>query len=167
MTQAWTVERLGPSDLGSARELMGVFADAFEDPATYLASPCPDDVLLGRLARSDIVVLVVRDVAGTVVGGLVAYLLEKLEQARAELYIYDLAISKPHRRRGVARSLICDLQARATALGAWVVYVQADPEDAPAVALYSALGVRERVFHFDFAVSARGARGSRPWIAGV
>jgi aminoglycoside 3-N-acetyltransferase I len=32
-----------------------------------------------------------------------------------------------------------------------VIFVQADPGDAPAVALYSKLGAREDVLHFDIA----------------
>ncbi|ALO45787.1 Gentamicin 3'-N-acetyltransferase [Pseudohongiella spirulinae] len=37
--------------------------------------------------------------------------------------------------------------------GAWVVYVQADYGDEPAVALYTKLGTREDVMHFDIAVA--------------
>jgi hypothetical protein len=33
--------------------------------------------------------------------------------------------------------------------GAWVIYVQADYGDDPAIALYTKLGVREDVMHFD------------------
>jgi aminoglycoside 3-N-acetyltransferase I len=36
--------------------------------------------------------------------------------------------------------------------GAWVIYVQADYEDGPAIALYESLGVREEVLHFDIGV---------------
>jgi aminoglycoside 3-N-acetyltransferase I len=35
---------------------------------------------------------------------------------------------------------------------AWVIFVQADPPDVPAVALYDKLGTREEVFHFDISV---------------
>jgi len=34
-----------------------------------------------------------------------------------------------------------------------MVFVQADPPDAPAVALYDKLGTREEVLHFDISVS--------------
>ncbi len=56
------------------------------------------------------------------------------------------------RRRGIATRLIDALRALARDRGAWVVYVQADPPDAPAMALYSKLGTREDVCHFDIAV---------------
>jgi aminoglycoside 3-N-acetyltransferase I len=36
--------------------------------------------------------------------------------------------------------------------GVWVIYVQADYGDAPAIALYDKLGAREDVMHFDIDV---------------
>ena len=83
---------------------------------------------------------------------LAAYELKKFEQERSEIYIYDLAVAAGHRRRGVATALIRELQRIGTERGAYVIFVQADPPDAPAVALYSKLGVREDVLHFDIPV---------------
>ena len=53
----------------------------------------------------------------------------------------------------MATALIEALKPIARDKGAWVIYVQADPPDAPAVALYDKLGVREEVYHFDISVS--------------
>ncbi len=53
------------------------------------------------------------------------------------------------RRQGVATALIRALQGIAHERGAYVVYVQADLTDPPAIALYTKLGVREDVLHFD------------------
>ncbi|HBS15377.1 MAG TPA: AAC(3)-I family aminoglycoside 3-N-acetyltransferase, partial [Alcanivorax sp.] len=36
--------------------------------------------------------------------------------------------------------------------GAWAIFVQADHGDDPAIALYTGLGVREDVLHFDIEV---------------
>ena len=84
-----------------------------------------------------------------------AYDLQKFEQQRSEIYIYDLAVAATHRRRGIATALINALRAIGAARGAWVIYVQADTgdDDAPAIALYESLGVRENVLHFDIAVT--------------
>jgi aminoglycoside 3-N-acetyltransferase I len=87
-----------------------------------------------------------------VVGGLVAYQLDKLESARSEIYIYDLAVAEAHRRRGIATALIERLQAIASERGAWVIFVQGDYGDDPAIALYEKLGTREDVMHFDIDV---------------
>ena len=89
---------------------------------------------------------------GVVVGGLAAYVLPKFERARSEVYLYDLAVADTHRRRGIATALIAELRRIAAARGAWVVFVQADYGDDPAVALYTKLGTREDVMHFDIAV---------------
>jgi aminoglycoside 3-N-acetyltransferase I len=58
-------------------------------------------------------------------------------------------VAEGHRRRGLATAQIRALQARAAELGAWVVFVQADLGDDPAIALYTRLGRREDVLHFD------------------
>ena len=86
------------------------------------------------------------------VGGLAAYVLPKFEQERSEVYIYDLAVAEPHRRQGIATALIRELQAVAATRGAWVIYVQADHGDDPAITLYAGLGTREEVLHFDIPV---------------
>ena len=92
--------------------------------------------------------------SGIVVGGIAAYELRKFEQERSEVYIYDLAVLAAHRREGIATRLIEELRKVAAERGAYVIFVQADTgvEDEPAIALYTKLGVREDVLHFDIAV---------------
>jgi len=80
--------------------------------------------------------------------------LDKLEQRRSEIYIYDLAVAEAHRRQGIATALIEELKDIASRIGAWVIYVQADYGDEPAIALYEKLGTREDVMHFDIAPQA-------------
>ena len=145
-------DRLGPDDLDPMRQLLALFADVFEEPDTYLSRQPDDDYLRARLADPSFVTMVARE-GSQVVGGLVAYELRKFEQPRSEVYIYDLGVAEPHRRRGIATGLIRALQPIAAGLGAWVIYVQADLADAPAVALYESLGRREDVLHFDIPVT--------------
>lgn len=143
-----TVHRLRRADLAVMRRLNALFSEAFEDPDSYASAPPDDAWLLRQLARPHIIVLAA--LAGEqVIGGLVAYQLDKLEQRRSEIYIYDLAVAEPHRRKGVATALIDRLRAIAKRRGAWVIYVQADIGDDPAIALYTGLGEREDVLHFD------------------
>ena len=147
------IVRLGPSDTAWIRALNGMFATAFEDPDSYAAAP-PGDAYYHRiLGRDGIIALAAID-RDEVIGGLVAYGLPKLEQERSEIYIYDLAVAEGHRRQGVATALIAELQSLAAQIGAWVLYVQADHGDDPAIALYTKLGSREDVMHFDIAPRA-------------
>jgi aminoglycoside 3-N-acetyltransferase I len=154
MSDAFRIHRLTPSDLPLLRSLNALFGAAFGEPDTYTASAPGDDYLAGLLAKEHVVALVALAggaavAGGEVVGGLVAYELDKFERARRELYIYDLAVAAPYRRRGIASALISRLRAIAASRGAWVIYVQADYGDDPAIALYTKLGVREEVLHFD------------------
>ena len=151
MDGAIKTTRLGPDDLSPMRALNALFAAAFEDPDSYGGAPPDDAYLMDLLAKPHVIALVARDGA-EVAGGLVAYELDKFEQARREIYIYDLAVAEAYRRRGVATGLIRWLQDHAAQRNAGVVFVQADPEDAPAVALYEKLGAREEVLHFDMPV---------------
>ncbi|MBY0298834.1 MAG: AAC(3)-I family aminoglycoside N-acetyltransferase [Methylobacterium sp.] len=147
-----TLRRLGPADIALARALNALFGTAFSDPETYGAAPPDDAYLEGLLGREHVVVLVA--LAGeAVAGGLVAYELDKLERARREVYLYDLAVAQEHRRRGIATALIARLRAIAAERGAWAVFVQADYGDDPAIALYESLGTREEVLHYDIAVA--------------
>jgi aminoglycoside 3-N-acetyltransferase I len=151
MTEPFEICRLAPADLPRLRALNALFGEAFDDPSSYAASPPPDAWVETLLASEHVIALVALQ-SGAVVGGLVAYELDKFEQARREIYIYDLAVAEAHRRRGIATALIQRLREIATERGAWVVYVQADHGDDPAIALYNRLGVREDVLHFDIPV---------------
>ena len=146
-----TLRRLGIADVPLFRELNALFGEAFAERETYTAEPPSAAYLVGLLAKEHIVALVAL-AGGEVVGGLVAYELEKFERARSEFYIYDLAVSAEHRRRRIATSLIEHLREIAARRGAWVIFVQADYGDDPAIALYEKLGTREEVLHFDIGV---------------
>lgn len=134
------------------RELLEVYAVAFEDPVSYRSAPPSDAYLQKLLAKESFLTLVAKQ-DDKVVGGLSAYVLEKFEQERSEVYIYDLAVLEAFRRRGVARGLIHTLKKLASAAGAWVIYVQADHGDEPAIKLYESMGIREDVLHFDIDVA--------------
>lgn len=151
---------LGPNDLAAMRGMLLLFGRAFDDTETYLGRQPTDQYLAGLLAsRTFIAIAALSD--DEVVGGLAAYVLPKFEQERSEIYIYDLAVAERHRRRGVATTMIRRLQSVAAGLGAWVVFVQADHGDDPAIELYTKLGSREEVLHFDIEPSRSDARSDR------
>ncbi len=85
--------------------------------------------------------------------------MRKFEQERSEIYIYDLAVSTAHRREGIATELIEELKKVSMERGAYVIFVQADTgvEDEPAIALYTRLGQRENVLHFDITVDGKNS----------
>ena len=152
--KTFAVRVLEAGDVVLLRDMLDMFGRAFGEPATY-AQRQPDDRYLRSLLASDTFIAVAAVAAGKVVGGIAAYVLHKFEQARSELYIYDLAVDEHHRRKGVATAMIGELQDLAAIRGIYVIFVQADPGDDPAIALYTKLGVREDVLHFDIAPRKR------------
>lgn len=145
------IERLRSDQIGAMRDALRVFADAFDEEENFFAAP-PSDEYLHRLLADPRFVLLVARIDGQVVGALSAYELVKYERERSEFYIYDLAVSEVFRRRGVATALIEALKPIAKAAGGWVIFVQADRVDQPAVALYRKLGLEEEPLHFDIAL---------------
>jgi aminoglycoside 3-N-acetyltransferase I len=145
------IRRLAQGDVPYLRSLNALFGEAFAERDTYVAQPPSDAYLETLLAKEHVAVLVA--LAGDeVVGGLVAYEFDKFERARREVYIYDLAVLEGCRRQGIATALIEHLKDIAAQRGAWVIFVQADHGDEPAIGLYTKLGIREDVLHFDIAI---------------
>jgi aminoglycoside 3-N-acetyltransferase I len=152
MTPPGAVTRaLTAADLASLRLMLDLFGEAFEDRPTYTARQPADDYLL-RLLSSDSFLAIAAFDGPRVVGGLAGYFLPKFEQARSEFYIYDLAVDAARRRQGLATAMIEELKRMAAARGAYVIFVQADYGDDAAVALYTKLGQREDVMHFDISL---------------
>ncbi len=155
MTIQPSVRVLGPADVGTLRSLLAVFADAFDDPERYLERQ-PSDAYLRDLLSGEMFLAIVAKIGTRVVGGLTGYVLPKYGQACREFYLYDLAVAHDHRRQGVATALIECLKTLAAERAFDGIFVQAHRDDGAAVALYSRLGVREDVLHFDIAPAGAG-----------
>jgi aminoglycoside 3-N-acetyltransferase I len=156
MASVPTARLLTSGDVPELREVLGVFGKAFEDEDTYLRRQPNDAYLKERLSDASFI-MIAGYCGDLIVGGLAGYVLPKFEQERSEIYIYDLAVLERHRRQGVATAMIELLKSVALARGAYVIYVQADYGDDAAVALYTKLGTREDVMHFDIQPSPGAA----------
>ena len=144
--------KLKPKHTQLLKQLLDCFATVFADTKTYSDHRPSNEQLRQKLSNDNIVVVVALK-NDMLMGGLVAYELPKLEQNRSEFYIYDLAVMPDYRRQGVATALIEKLKSIAKKRGAWVIFVQADYGDKPAINLYRKLGNREQVLHFDISLN--------------
>jgi len=151
LSRSYTIRVLGSEDVPLMEAMLTMFGEAFEDVKAYSGNR-PAREYLQRLLGSEPFIAIAAVKQGEVVGGLAGYELRKFEQPRSEVYIYDLAVAAAHRRQGIATALIHQLQNVARTRGAYVIFVQADLGDAPAIALYTKLGRREDVLHFDIPV---------------
>ena len=124
------VRTLSGADLTPMREMLTMFGHAFDaPPPTPSARPTTPTCAACSTARPSWRWR--RSTARGFIGGLAGYVLPKFEQARSELYIYDLAVDAAHRRRGVATALISEVQRLAAARGVYVIFVQADHATSP------------------------------------
>ena len=146
-----SIRQLTPDSVPLMDELLTVLGKAFNEVDTYSRNR-PTAEYLRQLLGSDYFIALAALQNDEVVGGIAAYELKKFEQQRSEIYIYDLAVSEMHRRKGIATALIDELKKIAAARAAYVIFVQADFGDEPAIALYTKLGIRDDVLHFDIAV---------------
>lgn len=157
LSEPISIQQLSANDLALMDGLLAIFGEAFDEVDTYSSSR-PSDAYLKHLLSSDYFIALAALKNGSVVGGLAAYELQKFEQERSEIYIYDLAVAAEHRREGIATALILELKKIAVARVAYVIFVQADIGDDPAIALYTKLGVREDMLHFDIGISDNSDR---------
>lgn len=145
------VRRLAAGDLADLRAMNRVFAQGFGEPEHYAAAPPNDDWAARWLANPNHIALLA-EADGVPVGALAGYVLPKFEQARSEVYLYDIAVIEAARRQGIATALIAHLRAIAREIGASTVFVQAELGDEPPTALYRKLASEEiTALHFDIA----------------
>jgi aminoglycoside 3-N-acetyltransferase I len=149
----YIIRQLGQDDSELMDALLSTFGVAFNAMETYVGKR-PSADYMRRLLGSDYFITLAALEGNEVVGGIAAYELKKFEQERGEIYLYDLAVAEAHRRKGIATALMQELKKVAAARSAYVIFVQADTgvEDEPAIALYTKLGAREDVLHFDIPV---------------
>jgi aminoglycoside 3-N-acetyltransferase I len=145
------VRLLASGDVALMEAMLTTFGEAFDEVQTYCGAP-PSTAYLERLLGNHHFIALAALKDDEVLGGIAAYELQKFERERSEIYIYDLAVASEHRRQGIATALILELKEIAATRGAYVVFVQADAGDEPAIALYTKLGKREEVLHFDITV---------------
>src|SRR5690348_17302291 len=94
---AMDIRHLTADDVPLMRALLTTFGEAFNELQTYTAKR-PSDGYLKRLLGDDSFIALTASKNGVVVGGIAAYELKKFEQERSEIYLYDLAVAREHRR---------------------------------------------------------------------
>ncbi|MDZ5782343.1 GNAT family N-acetyltransferase [Marinococcus luteus] len=145
-----TCQRLENNGAGvkQMRKLNELYGEAFEEKERYTEKKPSDAYLLTQLSN-DRVIVCTAVYGERLVAGLTAYVMNKMEEETCEIYTYDLAVDARFRRQKIATNLLIFFMKEAENLNASAVFIQADKEDAPAVALYESMGAREEVYHFD------------------
>lgn len=129
------VRRLGLGDEVVAAQTFELMAAVFDEPHEELS----DGYVTALLDRVDFWVMVAL-LDERPVGGLTAHSLSMTRSESTELFIYDLAVSVEHQRRGIGRELVEITRRLAAAAGIDVAFVPADDDDEHAIDFYRAIG---------------------------
>jgi ribosomal protein S18 acetylase RimI-like enzyme len=121
--------RLGPGDEDKVKEASHVFDDPAKDDATtrFLEDP----------AHHLLVAYVEDTPAGFVSGVEVTH-----PDKGTEMFLYELGVDEPFRRRGIGRALTEALAALARERGCYGMWVLTDHDNDAALATYQAAGAR-------------------------
>lgn len=150
------IQRLQSTDIQYFRKLMNLFAEVFDDLENYQHHIPTDQYVHDFLKEESHIVVVAIDEQENVIGGVVAYELNKFEQQRKELFVYDVGVSANHRRQGVATSLFTELKKIAQQQHAYVIFVQAEEDDNAAIAFYQSIATKALVArHFEIDVTSQ------------
>ena len=129
------IRRLGPPDAALA---VGALRSLKETARDDLG----DEVLRRFLARPENVLLVA-DEGTTPAGYLVAYFLDRVDRPESMACLYEIGVSAEHRRRGIGRALIEELQRICREARVMKVWVVASRSNEAAMRLYAGTGARE------------------------
>lgn len=84
--------------------------------------------------------LFLAEVDGVAVGFATANRLQRFDNRRAEVVLYEISVEEPYHRRGIGRALIARVLEWAREVSAENVWVLADADDARACAFYAGTG---------------------------
>jgi ribosomal protein S18 acetylase RimI-like enzyme len=87
--------------------------------------------------------LFVATVESVIVGFLTAYRLQRFDQRKAEVLLYEVGVNEAYQRRGIGKALIAAVKQWANEVEADEVWVLTDADNEAAMALYASTGGEE------------------------
>ncbi len=98
---AFQIIHLTEKDVSLLQSVNAMFGTEFNDQDSYSGNRPSSSYLQKLLSTSGFIALAAVD-EQKVIGAIAAYELQKFEQQRSEIYIYDLAVVSSRRREGIA-----------------------------------------------------------------
>ncbi len=119
--------------------------DGIENP-----TPAPNEYIETLLGTDDFHVIVAHE-GETVIGGLTAYELAGYKNENTEMFLFEMLVDKPYRRKGVGTSLIEALKQICRDKGIEEMFVDAFADNSTACGLYESTGGKgQKVVEFTY-----------------
>ncbi len=135
------IERLTHKGIDDFSDLIKVFEIIFEWDNFSL----PTKSHLQRLLSNESFLVFVAKKDEKVVGGLTAYILDKYDNEKSSVYIYDIAVLTEQQRKGIGKLLITTLNHYCEKNGFDEVFVQAETEDTQAINFYRTTPISKKL----------------------
>ncbi len=141
------IKQLDQNDLNLINSLHDCFSNEFNDPQSDQINKPSSEYMRGLLRNDTFISIVAKD-NQKLIGGLVAYELKQFTQEGSEIYVYEIAVAKEYRRKGVATALVSHLRAIAKDRDACVILAQADYVDESVDQPHSSQQIQEEEIFF-------------------
>ncbi len=133
-------------DIEDFKALISIFKEVFEDH-----SPPASPTQLKQLLSDKNFFVITAAHNQKIIGGLTAYILNKYNKPKPEVFLYDIGVTPSFQRQGVGRLLLHHLKEYCKKMNFEMFFVQADGDDSDAIAFYKASkGKPSEVINFDF-----------------
>lgn len=141
---------LKPKDINEFSDLIKIFEEVFEWDNFSL----PSTTHLQRLISNNSFLVFVAKEGKKLVGGLTAHVLDRYDIEKPSAYIYDIAVSTEHQRKGTGKLLIASLNDYCKKNGFNEVFVQAETEDVQAINFYRTTPISNelKATHFTYSL---------------
>lgn len=146
-----TFKKLSLLEVDQFQALIQVFEKVFEMENFHM----PAKEHLERVLQLPGFMAFVAEKEGKVLGGLTVFTLEQYYSEKPQAYVYDLAVSQAHQRKGIGRQLMAAVVEHCKKGGYEGVFVQAEKVNKYALEFYRSTPItgEEKVRHFTYDLS--------------
>ena len=143
------IRRLGSEEVARAADVVRTFKGQSRPPGSLTA-------FLGNPANY----LLVAEVGNELAGFLMAYRLDRADREESQMFVYEVEVAEPWRRRGIASALVREIIGMARVERMFEVFVLTSQSNEAARRLYARAGGRvedESSLMFVFPLGLKGA----------
>jgi ribosomal protein S18 acetylase RimI-like enzyme len=130
------IRRLIPGDEDAACRVVEQVKLAAEE----VVAPSVDRAYMRSFLADERNYLITAYVDGALAGFILGYDLARVDGARPMMFLYEVGVDQPYRRRGIGRALVEELKRCCNARNCVKMFVSASASNAAAMALYRAAG---------------------------
>ena len=142
------IKKLLSKDVNDFLKLIQVFENVFE----WENLKFPTQTHLQKLLNNSNFFVFVAKNGDKLIGGLTAHVLDRYDNPKPSVYVYDLAVLPNYQRKGIGKKLMATLNEYCDKNGFNEVFVQAETDDLQAINFYRTTPISDelKATHFTY-----------------